>query len=220
MTDIFLWGASSHAQCVINIIHKEKKYNIKFLFDPTLPERTSVCGYDVFCELEELKSEIASQKIKGYIIAIGDNYVRRKMHDQHRDILADLEFVTTVDPTAHIQADVKLGKGVVVMGGAYLEPSAVMEDGAWIGIYAVLGHDCQVGSFSSVAMNSALGGKVVVGNTTAISMSVTIVNKLHIGHNTLVGAGSLVTRSIGDGVLAFGSPAKVIRERALNEVYL
>jgi acetyltransferase-like isoleucine patch superfamily enzyme len=35
-----------------------------------------------------------------------------------------------------------------------------------------------------------------------------------VGRNTIVGAGSVVTRPLGDGVVAAGVPARVIRLRA------
>lgn len=42
-----------------------------------------------------------------------------------------------------------------------------------------------------------------------------IVPGVHIGRNTVIGAGSVVTKDIPEGVLAVGNPCRVLRE--INE---
>ena len=51
-------------------------------------------------------------------------------------------------------------------------------------------------------------------------MGVTILDRLEIGENTVVGAGSLVVKSLPDNVLAYGNPAKIIRHRHTGEKFL
>ena len=52
-----------------------------------------------------------------------------------------------------------------------------------------------------------------IGNNTVIGMGAIIMNGAQVGSDCIIGAGSLVTQGtvIPDGMLAFGSPAKVIR---------
>jgi acetyltransferase-like isoleucine patch superfamily enzyme len=45
-------------------------------------------------------------------------------------------------------------------------------------------------------------------------------DRVEIGENTVVGSGSLVVRSLPNNVLAYGSPAKIIRERKEGEKFL
>ena len=45
-----------------------------------------------------------------------------------------------------------------------------------------------------------------------IGGSVTICGGVHIGKGTIIGAGSVVTRDIPEGVIAAGNPCKVIRK--------
>ena len=44
--------------------------------------------------------------------------------------------------------------------------------------------------------------------------------RLQIGDNTVVGAGSLVLKSLPDNVLAYGNPCKIIRSREKGEKFL
>lgn len=53
---------------------------------------------------------------------------------------------------------------------------------------------------------------VTIGNNVWIGGSVTILPGVKIGSNVTIGAGSVVTRDIPDGVVAVGNPARVIRK--------
>lgn len=57
---------------------------------------------------------------------------------------------------------------------------------------------------------------IVIGDDTWICGNVTIVPGVHIGKNVVIGAGSVVTKDIPDGVIAAGNPCKVIRENTRN----
>ncbi len=53
---------------------------------------------------------------------------------------------------------------------------------------------------------------VTIGNNVWIASNVTVCGGVEIGDNTIIGAGSVVTRSIPANVIAGGVPCKVIRE--------
>lgn len=61
---------------------------------------------------------------------------------------------------------------------------------------------------------------VYIGENVWIASNVTILPGVHIGNNSIIGAGSLVNKDIPDNVIAFGNPAKVIREiTAEDDIY-
>ena len=51
------------------------------------------------------------------------------------------------------------------------------------------------------------------GDNVWLTMDVTVLAGVEIGSNTIIGAGSVVTKSIPDNVIAAGNPAKVIRQK-------
>ena len=53
--------------------------------------------------------------------------------------------------------------------------------------------------------------KIKIGNNVWIGGNTVILSGVSIGDNTTIGAGSVVTKNIPKGVLAFGNPARVIR---------
>lgn len=53
---------------------------------------------------------------------------------------------------------------------------------------------------------------IEVGNNVWIGGNVIVMPGVKIGNNCVIGAGSVVTKDIPDGVLAFGNPCKVVKE--------
>ncbi len=68
--------------------------------------------------------------------------------------------------------------------------------------HMVMLHGCRIGDGSLIGINSVILSHAVIGK------------------HSLIGAGSLITegKSIPDGVLALGSPAKVVRDLSLAEI--
>ena len=77
----------------------------------------------------------------------------------------------------------------------------------------IIGKDC------SIAHHVVLHG-CTIGNNTLIGMNATILNGAKIGNNCIIGANSLVTSNteIPDNSLAYGNPAKVIRQLTEKEI--
>ena len=70
----------------------------------------------------------------------------------------------------------------------------------------LLAHDASTKSHTGYARV----GRVVIGNDVFIGARTTVMPGVEIGARSIVGAGSVVTKSIPEGVVAAGVPAKVI----------
>lgn len=67
--------------------------------------------------------------------------------------------------------------------------------------------------------HSAIVHGCSVGNNVLIGMGAIIMNGAQIGNDCIIGAGALITENtvIPDGMMAFGSPAKIVRALSDNE---
>tara|TARA_X000000368_G_C22450313_1_gene458704 strand:+ start:72 stop:485 length:414 start_codon:yes stop_codon:yes gene_type:complete len=77
----------------------------------------------------------------------------------------------------------------------------------------IIEDEVQIGSHCSIYSVSTIDntkGMVLLKNNCKIGSHSTILPGVSIGKNSIVGAHSLVTRSIPDNAVAFGVPAKVI----------
>jgi acetyltransferase-like isoleucine patch superfamily enzyme len=49
-----------------------------------------------------------------------------------------------------------------------------------------------------------------------VNIGATVIDRIHIGDNSVVGASALVTRDLPDNVVAFGTPANIVRDKPLE----
>lgn len=125
-----------------------------------------------------------------------------------------------IAPTACVMGDVEIGEDTSVWYNAVIRADqnsvrigkrCSIQDCAVIHMDnergVVIGDDVTIG-------HGAIVHGCEIGDNTLIGMGAVILNGAKIGKNCLIGAGALVTQNtvIPDGMMAFGSPAKVRRE--------
>jgi len=64
-----------------------------------------------------------------------------------------------------------------------------------------------------IGPGASIGDHVILNTAATIDHDSVLQDNVIIGHNYLIGAGSVITESIPDNVVAAGVPAKVIRPR-------
>jgi acetyltransferase-like isoleucine patch superfamily enzyme len=87
--------------------------------------------------------------------------------------------------------------------------------GVKIGSRVMIAHDTSIITAThnhtiKVMVNEILHSQVEIGDDVWIGAKTIIMPGVTIGNGAVIGAGSIVTRSIPDNVIAFGAPAKVI----------
>lgn len=107
-----------------------------------------------------------------------------------------------------IENDVVIGNHVTVKSGVYLWDGIQIHDHVFIGPNVTFTNDKYPRSkqYPSVFQKTILEKGVSIGAGSIILGGVTI------GENSMIGAGSLVTKSVPSGELWMGSPAKFIRK--------
>lgn len=106
------------------------------------------------------------------------------------------------------------------MAGAVVNSYSTVGEFCILNTNCSLDHDCRLGNFVSLAPNSCAGGTVEIGDFAAVCLGANVVHRIKIGANTVVGAGATVLKDLPANVLAFGTPARIIRERQPGEKYL
>jgi sugar O-acyltransferase (sialic acid O-acetyltransferase NeuD family) len=220
MENLVLFGGSYHANVCIDIIEKIGKYNIVGIVDSKAKIGSVLHGYKVIGRQEEIIELISKYEIVAGLITIGDNYARKFVRDFIVLKIPDFKFINAIHPSVCIGRNVKLGIGITIMANVVVNPDAEIQDFCILNTGAQLEHNCFMGEFSHLSAGSITGGKVRIGKFSAITLGVTIMDRINIGENTVIGSGSIVTKDLPDNVLAYGIPAKIIRERTLGEKFL
>jgi sugar O-acyltransferase (sialic acid O-acetyltransferase NeuD family) len=220
MKNIVLIGGGNQAHYTIDIIEKEGKYNIVGIVDSIHEVESDRFGYKILGRQEDIVEIINQYQIQGGLITIGDNWIRHIVSDQILKLVPNFEFVNAIHPSVIIGNNVKLGVGITAMAGVIFNPKSSIGNFTFFATGAQIEHDCIISDFASISAGSVTGGYVKLGKFSAITLGATIFDRVEIGENTVVGAGSLVTKSLPDNVLAYGNPAKIIRNRSNGEKFL
>ena len=220
MKNIVLIGGGNQAHYTIDIIIKEGKYNIVGIIDSIHEIGTYRFGYKILGRQEDIVDIFNQYNLIGGIITIGDNWARYNISNQILEIIPNFHFINAIHPSVVIGSNVKLGKGITAMAGVIFNPKSIIGDFTFFATGAQVEHDCIIEDFASVSAGSVMGGHVKLGKFSALTLNVTVLDRLEIGINTVVGAGSLVLKSLPDNVLAYGNPAKIVRKRNIGEKFL
>jgi len=217
---IVLVGGGNQLRYTVDIVRREGRHRIVGVIDSVHPLGSQLHGYEVVGRQERAGEVIAECGAEAALITIGDNWSRQLVRDELVARVPGLPFVNAIHPTVVIGDDVTIGVGVVAMAGVIVNPGARLGDFTFLATGAQIEHDCVIDDFASVSAGSVLGGHVRIGRCAAVTLGVTVVDRISIGENTVVGAGALVLDSLPDNVLAYGSPARVVRAREPGERYL
>ncbi|BAO77619.1 acetyltransferase [Winogradskyella sp. PG-2] len=220
MKNILIYGASGHAKMIVDIIHKNNRYKIIGFLDSFKPNNEDIYGYKIIGNLDDLTALIKLHNIEGIIIAIGDNFTRQNAFNKISKIAPQIEFVAVIHPTAVLANDIIIPKGTVIMPNAVVNANAKIGEFCILNTKSSLGHDSKMANFSSLASGAIISGNVKIGVCSAICISASIIQNITIGDHTVIGAASLVLKSIGDYKLAFGVPINIIKERNADSKYL
>lgn len=124
-----------------------------------------------------------------------------------------LRFATVVHPTASVTRSCVLGPGTIVSPAAVVRSHAVVGRHVLVGTTAVVGHHVQVGDHASIRVGACVAGSASIGERAVVGMGALVLEHRSVGADSVVGAGAVLTRDIPDGVVAYGVPARVVRER-------
>lgn len=127
---------------------------------------------------------------------------------------------------ARVVGDVELGENVNIwynavirgdLGKITIGKRTNIQDNCTLHVDA--GCPMTIGEGVTVGHGAILHGSEI-GDNTLIGMGAILLTGSKVGKNCLIGAGALVTQNteIPDGMMAFGSPAKVIRPLTVEEI--
>lgn len=106
-----------------------------------------------------------------------------------------------------VENDVVIGNNVTVKSGVYLWDGITLEDHVFVGPNATFTND----KLPRSKVYPESFPKILVKEGASVGANSTILPGITIGKFAMVGAGSVVTKSVPDYAVVVGNPAKIIR---------
>ena len=220
---VMVVGGSGHACCVVDAAQAGSTLEVVAIVDDgTGADGASgdVLGVPIVGGTDLVAAWRDDGRIDGVVVGIGDNHTRLAVAQRLSGSVLGVVFDVVVHPTASVAASARLDAGAVVLAGASVGPQAVVAAHALLGAQANLDHDATMAAGSSLGPGALTGGTVSIGRATAVAMGAIVRHGLTIGDDSVLGAGAVLTHSIPDRVVAWGSPAEVKRTRQPGDRYL
>jgi UDP-perosamine 4-acetyltransferase len=199
---IIILGGGGHAKVLIDILRR-LNYPILGIVDPNQSIGSLLHGLKVLGADNAVLTYPAAELdlINGVGSLPNDKGLRVSLFNAFKT--QGYRFVTVVDPTAFMAADVELSEGVQVMAGAIIQAGAKIAANTIVNSGAIVEHDCRIGQHVHIAPGAVLSGTVEVGNTVHIGTGAKIIQGINIGSNSIIGAGSVVTHDIADNQIVY-----------------
>lgn len=210
-TSLILIGGGGHCKSVIDIIETNDSYDIAGIIEKDISEvGKAISGHEIIGVDNDL--ELIFHKNKHFIVTIGqikNSSLRVKVYKKAIDLGGVPTSVFSIN--ALISKHSEIGFGVSVGHFSTLNAGSFIGDNTIINNHVLIEHDTQIGNHCHISTSAVLNGDVLIGDSVFIGSNSTIVQGVSICSGCVIGAGTLVVRSIAESGTYIGVPAKRIK---------
>lgn len=207
---LVIWGASSQAMVIADAA-RLAGYEVAGFLDDVDPGRAgdSFAGAPILGGAEQLP-RLLELGVTDVVVGVGDGRARMAIAELVK--ATGLRLATVIHPSAIVASGVEIGEGTVAFSGVVLEPGVRVGANVVLNSVSGVGHESVVEDGAHLSGRVSIAGLVTIGRGALLEMgTVVAARSVRIGAGAVVGAGSLVLKDIPDHVVAYGSPAKVVR---------
>jgi UDP-N-acetylbacillosamine N-acetyltransferase len=206
MDKLIIFGFGGHARSVANVALSQGFTQLVFL-ESTAKPGENFLGHRVVSSLEQIDASWAVAHP-----ASGDGVKRKAQCEQIAEL--GLALVSVVSPSANIGVGSVIADGSFIGDMSHVGPMARIGTGCILNTGSVVEHECVVGDFTHVSVNSTVAGRSRVGEFSMLGAGSVVIDGVSIAGRVTVGAGAVVIRDIVESGTYVGTPAKRIRSQS------
>jgi len=143
-----------------------------------------------------------------YLTCIGNGPARRKVRNKLET--SGAQFANLLDPLLRTASPLEGTSNSILLGTIGISNDVSLGDDLLIHAFASIGHDVVIGNGVTIGSHAFVGGGATLEDECTIHPNAVVLPNVKVGKAAVVGAGSVVIKSIPPYTTVFGSPAKVI----------
>jgi sugar O-acyltransferase (sialic acid O-acetyltransferase NeuD family) len=201
---IVVVGAGRHGRGSADILESQG-LSVAGYVDDTRPKGEMVSGFPVLGGFAQMRDP-AFVRDHSWFVAIGDNETRKNLCRALAD--AGANFANVVHPLASVSRRATLGRGLYFGACTTVQTGAHIGDWVLFGAHVYVGVDGRIGEAAFIGHGVIISAGTSIGAGTFLGSGVTLSNNASVGIDCVVGANSLVMRSMPDDTTAYGVPAR------------
>ena len=211
MDKIAIYGAGGFGLEVAGLIeainHTRPQWELIGFFDDGETPGRLANGYPVLGGMAELNAWASRLSL---VLAIGTPKTKKALLGRISN--PKINYPVLIHPSVIIGSPryVTLGEGTILCAGSILTTNLIIGKHVLLNLSCTIGHQTEIGDFSSFMPTCNISGEVTVGECTFWGTGSKIINRKSVGNNVTVGAGAVVIESLPDHVTAVGVPARVV----------
>lgn len=216
MSKYTILGFSNAMSMIIEALYKMDKDILSVSIVMNIPIVTKLPYEIPMLEIEELnyfedQVNLTDSKL---VLGVYSPLIKKKVVDffQKEADVSINQFMNIVHPNSEIASTSILSKGIFINPLTVVSPYANLGNWVTINRKSSIGHHTLINDYCTINPGVDIGGRCNIGEGTTIGLGAKIIDDITVGTNSVVGAGALVTKDIPDNVVAYGTPAKIIRK--------
>ena len=195
MNNLIIIGTSTTAKTAYRFVKKYNLYNvIGFAVHENLKDIDSFCDLPVY-SIESLEKTIDKEKTYLFVAILWNNLnaVRKKLYEELKS--KGYRLANLISPTAIINGEIK-GDNCWVRDLAIVDFGTAVEENVFIKAGAWVGPNCLIKKHTFIGAKSTMGGASILGEQSFIGINALLFDEVKIGKKCIIGAGSIVKRSL------------------------
>lgn len=208
MKEVYIVGAGGFGREVFDWMHDALDFKNEFSFSGFIDDNLDALKqFSIDAKITKFSDYVYNKKHL-LICGIGNPKLKKELCEPLLD--KGCEFLTIIHPTAIVGSRTKIGHGVVICPKVSITCDVEIGDMVMVNLMTTIGHDAKIKNWSTISAQCDITGSVHIEELVFVGSGARIIPNKKIGIGSIIGAGSVVIKTIKPNTTNFGNPARKI----------